>query len=153
MENRGVCGPDHLAPGISSERSSGSKMKECLCLWCRTELGNPAIANEMLFTGALGLHAQSARASSSLSEINAAANPSRVFACQALKKTIKRLHTHAELLRQVDGSAGVCGPRDDTFIRRWRRRRDAQGRQLNDPQQTIWRTQENKADGAMRRLM
>lgn len=47
----------------------------------------------------------------------------------------------------------MCAPRDDTFIRNRRRRRDAQGGRLNDPQQTRWRTQENKADGAKRRLM
>lgn len=89
--NGGVCRTAHLAPGISWERSFSSEMKARL--WCRSKLGNPAIKMKCLapawFSGAPGVYAQASAASSSLSEINAAANPSRFSACQPPKKTIK----------------------------------------------------------------
>lgn len=44
----------------------------------------------------------------------------------------------------VNEATSVCGPRDGTFIRKCQRRRDACGRQLNDPQYTRLKTQGTK---------
>lgn len=118
------------------------QMKECL--WCKTKLGNLPIKwvywlphlQKFSFDRECFL-------SFSMSEINVVANPSCVFCCQTPKKTIKgsTLRSNCSNSQWINLCVWASG---QWFIRKCQGRRDACGRQLNDPHYMRLRTHTNE---------